>query len=168
MSVEFLTNYRDPEFWVLVGLILFFALLIYFKVPGAAMGAIDGRRKAIQNELDEARRIREEAQTLLNSLKLKRLETERQAKEMLAAAEAEAKLYEAEAKAKLEESLVRRQALAERRIALAESQAAQDVKAAAADLATEIAGVVLESRLKGKRSDPLVDGAISQLASRLS
>jgi F-type H+-transporting ATPase subunit b len=158
---------HEPEFWVAVALLMFFGLLVYFGVPKAALGAIDARGKAIQAELDEAKRIREEAQALLDSLKQKRAEAEVQAQEMLAAAEAEARRYEAEAKAKLEESLTRRQALAERKIAQAEAQASAEVKAAAAEMAAEAAESLLRKRLKGKRSDPLVDRGVEQLADRL-
>ena len=76
-------------------------------------------------------------------------------------------MFEAEAKAKLEESLIRRQRLTEQRIQAAEAQAAADVKAAAADLAAQMAEQVLKQRLVGATSDPLIDKAIGQLASKL-
>jgi F-type H+-transporting ATPase subunit b len=161
-------NPSEAEFWVLVALVAFFALLTFFGVPKMALGAIDGKRKAIQDELDEAARIRADAQALLEQIKQKRLETERQANEMLAHAEAEARRYEAEARERLEETLKRREALAERKIAQAEAQAAAQVKAAAVDAAAEITEQVLKGRLKGKRSDPLIDRAVPGLAQKLS
>ena len=92
-------NPADAEFWVLVALITFFVLLFLIGVPKKALAAIDGRRQAIQDELDEAARIRADAQALLEQIKQKRLETERQANEMLANAEAEARRLEIEARA---------------------------------------------------------------------
>ncbi|MBC6982295.1 F0F1 ATP synthase subunit B [Caulobacter sp. 17J80-11] len=160
--------FSEAEFWVGVGLLVFFGLLVFLKVPQKLLGALDGKAASIQAELDEAVRIRQEAQELLTSLKAQRVEAEAQAKAMLAEAEVEAKRLEADAKAKLDEQLTRRAAMAERRIALAEQQAAADVKAAAADLAAEAAEALLSKRLKGKRSDPLVDGAVEQLASKLA
>jgi F-type H+-transporting ATPase subunit b len=160
-------NPVEAEFWVLVALIVFFAALFLIGVPKKALAAIDGRRKAIQDELDEAARIRAEAQALLDQLKQKRLETERQANEMLANAEAEARRLETEARERLEESLKRREELAERKIAQAEANAAAEVKAAAVDAAAQIAEQILKGRLKGKRSDRLVDEAVSQLAAKL-
>jgi F-type H+-transporting ATPase subunit b len=161
-------NPTGAEFWVLIGLLIFFGVLIFAGVPKAAMKAIDGRRQSIQDELDEAARIRAEAQALLDSLKQKRLETERQANEMLANAEAEARRFETEARERLEESLRRREELAERKIAQAEAQASAEVKAAAVDAAAQIAEQVLKGRLKGKRSDRLVDEAVAQMAAKLS
>jgi F-type H+-transporting ATPase subunit b len=158
----------NAEFWVLVALVTFFGVLFFFGVPKMALGAIDAKRKSIQDELDEAARIRADAEALLEQIKQKRLETERHANEMLANAEAEARRYEAEARERLEESLKRREELAERKIAQAEARAAAEVKAAAVDAAAVLAEEVLKGRLKGKRSDPLVDQAVGGLTAKLS
>ena len=161
-------NPANAEFWVGVGLLIFFGIVIFVaKAPKAINAALDAKSAKIQADLDEAARIREEAQRLLTQLKAERAEAEAQAKDMLAAAQEEARRYEADAKAKLEESLARRQQLAERKIANAEAQAAAEVKAAAADLAAQAAEVVLTQRLPGVKTDPLVDRAISQLGSKL-
>ena len=161
-------NPANAEFWVGVGLLIFLGIVIFVaKAPKAINAALDAKSAKIQADLDEAARIREEAQRLLTQLKAERAEAEAQAKDMLAAAQEEARRYEADAKAKLEESLARRQQLAERKIANAEAQAAAEVKAAAADLAAQAAEVVLTPRLPGVKTDPLVDRAISQLGSKL-
>lgn len=161
-------NPANAEFWVGVGLLIFLGIVIFVaKAPKAINAALDAKSAKIQADLDEAARIREEAQRLLTQLKAERAEAEAQAKDMLATAQEEARRYEAEAKAKLEESLARRQQLAERKIANAEAQAAAEVKAAAADLAAQAAEVVLTQRLPGVKTDPLVDRAISQLGSKL-
>ena len=161
-------NPANAEFWVGVGLLIFLGIVIFVaKAPKAINAALDAKSAKIQADLDEAARIREEAQRLLTQLKAERAEAEAQAKDMLAAALEEARRYEADAKAKLEESLARRQQLAERKIANAEAQAAAEVKAAAADLAAQAAEVVLTQRLPGVKTDPLVDRAISQLGSKL-
>jgi F-type H+-transporting ATPase subunit b len=162
-----LLNPGGAEFWVGVGLLVFFGLLIFLKVPRALAGTLDARAQRIQSELDEAQRLRQEAEALLATLREERAQTERQAAEMLAAAEAEARRLEEEARVRLEEQIARRAALADRRIALAEQQAAQDVKAAAAELAARAAEAVLAQRLEGAASDPLVDRAVEQLATRL-
>ena len=160
--------FAEAETWVGVGLLIFLGIVIFVaKAPKAINGALDAKTAKIQADLDEAARIREEAQRLLTQLKAERAEAEAQAKDMLAAAQEEARRYEADAKAKLEESLARRQQLAERKIANAEAQAAAEVKAAAADLAAQAAEVVLTQRLPGVKTDPLVDRAISQLGSKL-
>ena len=161
--MDFLQN---AEFWVTIGLLIFIGVLIYAKVPAMAMTALDARGIKIRAELDEAVRLREEASTLLSQIKAQRLETEKLAAEILASAESEATRLRAEAKTKLAETIKRRQDLAERKIAIAEAQAAADVKAAAADLAAQIAEQVLAARVKGLKSDPLVDAAVTQLAGR--
>jgi F-type H+-transporting ATPase subunit b len=160
-------NPTEAEFWVLIALLTFFGVLFFIGMPKKVLATLDGRSKAIQDELDEAARIRAEAQALLADLKQKRLETERQANEMLANAEAEARRLEIEARQRLEESLKRREELAERKIAQAEAQAAAEVKSAAVEAAAQMAEQVLKGRLKGKRSDPMVDAAVRGMAAKL-
>jgi F-type H+-transporting ATPase subunit b len=157
----------NAEVWVAIGLLIFIGALIYAKVPGMALKALDDRGAKIKAELDEAVRLREEAGALLAQLKAQRLETEKLAADMLATAETEAERLRTEAKAKLEETIKRRQDMAERKIAIAEAQAAADVKAAAADLAAQLAEIVLTQRLSGLSSDPLVDDAVAQIGSKL-
>jgi len=158
--------FQNAEFWVAIGLLIFIGALLFAKVPAMAMKALDARGVKIKAELDEAVRLREEASQLLEQIKAQRLETEKLAAEILASATSEAERLRADAKIKLAESIKRRQELAERKISIAEAQAAADVKAAAADLATQIAEQVLTERVKGLKSDPLVDAAVSGLAGR--
>jgi F-type H+-transporting ATPase subunit b len=161
-------NPAEAEFWVGAGLLIFLAIVIFVaKAPRAVAAALDGQAAKIQSDLDEAARIREEAQRLLQELQAERDAAQRQAEDMLAAAQEQVRLFEADAKAKLEESLARRQKLTEQRIQIAEAQAAADVKAAAAELAAQMAERVLTQRLAGAKSDPLIDKAIGQLAGKL-
>ena len=158
----------NPELWVGVGLLIFFSILIAVGVPKLAGGKLDEMGAKIQNELDEAARLRAEAEALLKQIRAEKVEAEAQAAEMLRAAEADARALEADAKIKLEDALARREALAERRIAQAEAQATAEVKAAAADLAARTAEQILTARVSGQKGDPLLDDAISQIANRLN
>jgi F-type H+-transporting ATPase subunit b len=158
---------QDAEVWIAIGMVVFFAILIRAKVPGLAMKALDDRGAKIQAELDEALRLREEAQALLVSIKHEREAAERLGAEIIANAEADAKRMREEAQVRLEDQIQRRRAMAERRIANAEVQAALDVKAAAAEAAADLAGLLLADRLSGMTSDPLIDRAIADLAGKL-
>ena len=158
----------SAELWVLVGLLIFVAIVIAAGVPKMVAKALDDKGAKIQSELDEAARLRAEAEAMLAQIRQEKAEAEAQAAEMLAAAEADARRLEAEAKAKLEESLARRQALAERRIAQAEAQATTEVKAVAADLAAKAAQDILTARLAAAKSDPLIDAAIKQIGDKLN
>lgn len=161
-------NPAEAEMWVGVGLLIFLGIVIFVaKAPKLIAEALDAKAAAVKADLDEAARIRAEAQRLLEELRAERAEAEAQAKVMLADAHEEARRYEADAKAKLAESLTRRQELAARKIASAEAQAEAQVKAAAVDLAAQAAEAVLAGRLASVKSDPLVDRAIEQLATKL-
>ena len=159
---------QNAEIWIAIALAVLVGILIKAKVPSVAGKALDAHGERIQAELDEAKRLREEAQALLNSLTAERQKAEALATEMLETAKSEAKRMEAEAKAKLDEQIKRRAELAERRIASAETQAAADVRAAAADLATHIAETVLTARIAKAKSDPLIEQALEQLPGKLN
>jgi F-type H+-transporting ATPase subunit b len=159
-------NPAEAEFWVGAGLLIFLAIVLW-KGRGAITGALDAKAKQIQSDLDEAARLRTEAERLLTELRAERAEAERRAAEMLAEAEAEARRVEEEGRRKTEEQVARRAAAADRRIALAEAQAAQDVKAAAAALAAELAGTVLARRVAEGAADPLIDRGIAQIGGRI-
>lgn len=161
-------NPAHAEFWVAAGLVIFLAIVVFAaKAPKKVAAALDAQTATIQANLDEAARIREEAQALLETLKAERAEAERHAKDLLAQAKVQVELLEADAKAKLAESLARRQQVAERKIANAEAQAAAEVKAAAADMAAQAAETMLAQRLAGAKADPLVDAGIGQIATKL-
>src|SRR5579875_1810322 len=118
----------NPELWAAVGLILFLAIIVLTGAHRTAFAQLDAKGKAIQDNLDEAARLRKEAEAMLADIRAQREAAEAQGKAMLEEAKIEAKRLEAEAKVRLEETIARRTALADRRIATAEAQAAQDVK----------------------------------------
>jgi F-type H+-transporting ATPase subunit b len=155
----------EAEFWVGAGVLIFLGIVFFgAKAHKALFASLDAKAATIQADLDEAARIRDEAQRLLADLQAERAAAEREAQDMLATAKEQVRQFEAEAKAKLEESLARRQKLTEQRIAVAEAQAAAEVKAAAAELAAAMAEKVLTERLAGVTSDPLVDRALGQIS----
>ncbi|HYE43761.1 MAG TPA: F0F1 ATP synthase subunit B [Caulobacteraceae bacterium] len=158
----------NPEFWVGAGLVIFLGIIVLVGAPKKIAQGLDAKAATIQADLDEAARIRAEAEALLKQIQAERAEAEAQAADILANAKEEARLLEVSAKAKLEESIARREQMAERRIAMAESQAAAEVKAAAADLAAQATEAVLADRLRTQRSDPQIDAAIQGLAGKLS
>jgi len=158
---------QDAHVWEAIGLACFVGLLIYLKVPGVAFAALDDRGAKIQAQLDEATKLREEAERLLADIKVQREAAEHHAEEIVALAREEAVRLGEDSKVKLEEMIKRRGEMAERRIALAETQAAAEVKAAAADLAAQAAEAVLAARLAAAKSDPLVDAAVALIPSKL-
>ena len=115
--------YLDTHFWVAVGLFLFFALVIWKKVPGVLAKQLDARAAAISSELDEAKRLREDAAALLATYQAKAKEAEGEAAAILAAAQADAACLQAEGKAALEALVARRTKMAEDKIAQAEASA---------------------------------------------
>jgi F-type H+-transporting ATPase subunit b len=162
--MEFL---QDAHTWEAAGLVIFLGVLIYLKVPGMALAALDDRGAKIRAQLDEATKLREEAERLLADIRAQREAAEHHAVEIVALAQEEAARLAEDSKIKLEETIKRRGEMAERRIALAETQAAAEVKAAAADLAAQAAEALLAARLAAAKSDPLVDAAVALIPTKL-
>ncbi|HEV7417644.1 F0F1 ATP synthase subunit B [Tianweitania sediminis] len=133
----------DATFWATVALVLFLALIAYLKVPGMVTKSLDDRADRIRGELDEARRLREEAQQLLAEYQRKRAEAEKEAGDILAAAEREATMLRQDAKTKADEYVARRTTMAEQKIAQAEREAVNAVRSSAVDIAVEAARRVL-------------------------
>jgi F-type H+-transporting ATPase subunit b len=156
----------EAEFWVGAAFLVFVLILWRAKVPSAIAGVLDSRGQKIRAQLDEATKLRAEAESLLADIKTQREAAETSAKAMIAAAQADAVRLREEATVKLADDIERRRALAERKIATAEAQAAADVKAAAADLATQAAEAVLAARIAGATSDPLIDQGLAQIEGR--
>ncbi len=166
LELEF-WKFDNPELWVAVGMIFFLAILWFAGGFKTAMGALDSKAAVIQKDLDEAAKLRTEAEEMLATIRKERAEAEAQSKDILANAMAAAKQLEIDAKSKLEEQIQRRSELADRRIATAEAQATAEVRAAAADLAAQMAESVLVARLASAKSDPLVDVALGQIGTKL-
>lgn len=158
----------DAAFFALVGLILFFALLIYLKVPGTLAGGLDKRAAAIKHELDEARRLREEAQGLLAEYQRKARDAAAEAEEIVDQAKREAEALGAEAKKRMEDYVVSRTRLAEQKIAQAEAQAVQEVRALSADVAVAAAEKILAAKVKGEAAETLIRKSIADVRGKLN
>jgi F-type H+-transporting ATPase subunit b len=158
---------ETAEFWVLAAFVIFLALMLYFGVQKKLIGGLDARSKRIADDLDEARRLREEAQRVLGEYERKRREAEGEAEAMIASAKAEAERLAAEAKAKAEDFVARRTRMAETKIQQAEAQALADVRAAAADAATAAAGKILQARSGGEVGDALIRNGLQEVRNKL-
>ncbi len=162
-----MTLFADPAFWAMIGLLLFFAVLIYFKVPGSLGKQLDERAERISKELDEARKMRDEAQELLASYQRRQREAEVEAETIVEAAKKEAKRIREHAREDLEERLERRTRMAEAKIAQAEQEAAAEVKAAAADLAADAAEKLVRDKLDDKGRKTIFKTSLDALEQRL-
>ena len=154
--------------WALVSLILFLALLAYLKVPGMLTKSLDDRADKIRGELDEARRLREEAQQLLAEYQRKRKDAEKEASEVIAAAEHEAAGLVADARQKTDDYVKRRTAMAEQKIALAEAEAINEVRQSAVDIAVSAAQTIIAEKADEKTTGELFKSSVAELKERLN
>ena len=158
----------DSSFYALVALILFFVLIAFLKIPGKIGKQLDERAAKIQAELDEAKRLREEAQRLVAEYQRKRKEAEADAAEIVAVAEREAAAFTAEAKAKTEEFVARRTAQSEAKIKQAEADAINAVRSAAVDLAVAASTKLLAENVSNSEQSKLFAAAVSEVKAKLN
>ena len=156
----------DAEFWVIIALIVFIGVVLYIRVPRLLATALDNRIRRIEADLDEAARLRVEAQSLLDSYANKRAEAEAEAQGIVAAAREEADRLAKDAAVALEGLIGRRSKAVEEKIAQAEQQAIAEVRGRSADVAIEAARVIL-SRQMTEKGDALVSQAIEDVAAKL-
>jgi F-type H+-transporting ATPase subunit b len=153
----------EAEAWVAVAFVLFLGILVCVGAHRRVIDGIDQRQARIKAELEEARRLREEAQALLVEYQRKRHDADREAEAIIATANAEAERLAAEGKARLEDFVARRTKMAETKIAQAEAQALADVRSSAADAAVAAAEKILSTTAKGKIGDDLLARGIADL-----
>ncbi|TDQ63943.1 F-type H+-transporting ATPase subunit b [Maritalea mobilis] len=157
----------DATFWAFIGLVIFLALITYLGVPKKMTEALDNKSKQIADELEEAKRLREEAQALLAEYERKRKAAEDEAAEIVEAAKAEADRMTDEAQKSLDDLINRRTKAVEEKIAQAEAQALADVRARSADIAVEAAKIVLAEKM-AEKGDALIDAAIKDVSANLN
>ncbi len=158
----------ETENWVALGFLCFLGLLAYLGAHRKIIASIDGRQARIKSELDDARRLREEARSLLAEFERKGREAETEAAAIIASARAEAERLAAEAKARAEDFVARRTKMAEAKIAQAESQALAEVRSAAAEAAVAAAEKILAAAAKGKVAEDLLARGIEDIKQKFN
>jgi F-type H+-transporting ATPase subunit b len=157
----------NTDFIVVISFLLFIGILVYFKVPGMLSGMLDKRADGIKSDLDEAKALREEAQTILASYERKQAEVAGQAEAIVKTAREDAEAAAAQAKVDLEHSIARRLAAAEDQIASAQAAAVKQVKDQAVTVAVAAAADVIREKLTDKDRTALTKNAIKEVQAKL-
>lgn len=157
----------DTYFVVALAFVLFMGILYRYRVQDMLFSTLDARAERIRKELDDAKRLREEAQSLLASYERKQKEVEGLAQDIIARAEEDAKAAAEQAKKDLAVSLERRMKAASEQIASAEAAAVKQVKDRAVAIAVDAAGAVIAKAMTKKAADQRIDDAIAEVGRRL-
>jgi len=158
----------EAEDWVAIAFVVLMAAFAYLGVHRSMLRVLDHRRDRIKQELDDARKLKDEAAKLVADYRAKRESAVREAGEIVANARAEAERVAAEAKVRMEEFVARRTKMAETKIAQAEAQALADVRSAAAEAAVAAASKILSDTVKGSAADSLIVQGISDVRQKLN
>ncbi|WP_108816722.1 F0F1 ATP synthase subunit B [Loktanella sp. Alg231-35] len=157
----------NTDFVVWIAFVIFIGILLYFKVPGLVGGMLDKRADGIKSELNEAKALREEAQSLLASYERKQKEVQEQSARIVAAAKEEATNAAAAAKDDIAKSITRRLAAAEEQIASAEAGAIKEVRDQAIAVAVGAAKDVIAKQMDARSAGALIDDSIATVADKL-
>ncbi|MAU87287.1 MAG: ATP F0F1 synthase subunit B [Alphaproteobacteria bacterium] len=153
--------------WVAIGFILFILLLIYFKIPNQIIKILDDRSKKIKEELDEAKRLREAAQTILSEFQKKNTEAEQTAKTIIDNAKKLAKNYEKDAKDKFDQNVVRKKKLLDEKLNRLENDVINQIKDNITDIVLEtVKNSVKGNNIKPKVSQEIIDQGIEQIGKK--
>jgi len=156
----------EPESWVLVAFVIFVAVMLR-PIRRAALAALDKRAERIKSQIEEAERLRDEAQRLLAEHERKQRQALGEAEGILAHARAEAERHRERAAAELDAALKRREQQAMDRIAQAEAQAVAEVRGAAVDVAVAATRRLLRDKLDQAKQDELIGQAIKELPEKV-
>jgi F-type H+-transporting ATPase subunit b len=159
---------REPEFWVALGFVIVIAMLLYFGAPKMIGTMLDARAAAIKAELDEAKRLREEAERVYADYQARSARAEQEAQAIVVEARAEAERFAAESRATLKLQIERRAKLAQDKIGQAEVAAMAEIRTLAADAATAAAEKLIAARLNEARTAGLIVGSIKDLSAKLN
>jgi len=162
------TGLADPALWVAVAFFGFVAILLWKKVPAVLASTLDDRADQIRSELDEAKKLREDAQIVLADYQRKQREAETEAEEIIRQAQKEAEILASETEQKLAEQLERRTRQAEEKIKRAEQQAVSDVQRTAAQLSITAAKNILRNNGSGDNSDRLIEETLKAIPENFS
>lgn len=158
--------YASPEFWVAIGFFIFLAFV--FRPAGRAIiKMLDDRSNQIRERIDESIRLREEAQEMLATYERKQRDAMKEAEDIIARAQADARALSEKAAKDLEASLERRRRQAMERIAMAEAQAVQEVRDKAVEIAVRAAEQAIARSMTPERSSMLIDDTIAEMSKKL-
>jgi len=165
-AAEYETGLPWAEIWMLLALGILIALA-YRPARRAIVGALDARAAKIKTDLDEAQRLREEAQATLANYQRRQRDALGEAKQIVEHARRDSERMRAQAARDLEQILERREQLAMDRIAQAEASAIAEVREVAVDVAVDAARRMIRQQVKGQRASALIDESIQSLPGKL-
>jgi len=159
---------KEYEVWVAIGLLALIVFFVWKRVPGIVAKMLDDRAGAIAKELDEAKRLREEAAAVLAGYIQKAALAETEAAKIVADAKEDAERFAKETRVQLRQQIERRAQIARDKIEQAENAALDEIRALAADKAAAAAGKLIADKLDEGKADKLVSDSIQELPEKLN
>ena len=157
---------QDPTFWVAVAFVVF-DVLVFKPIKGALIGGLDAKIAEIRQEVEEAEKLREEAQSMLANYQRQQRQAIQDAEAIVARAKEEAERHRAEADEAMKDMVRRQEEQAREKVAQAEAAAIQEVRSMSVELAMAAAEKLLADRLAGDEGSHLIDSSIEDIPRKL-
>ncbi len=157
----------DESFFVALSFVTVIGAFLYLKLPQRLLSALDTKSAEIADALEQARKLREDAEALLADYEARRKSAEQQAEEIVTEARATAERLVEEAHVAMQAQFERRTQQAESKIARAEEQLVGEVRAAITRLAVDPAAHLIETGMSAQQANSLIEQNISELKDRL-
>lgn len=158
--------YHDPTYWVALGFVLFLGVFARFVLPRVLAG-LDARSNGIREQLEQASRLRAEAEEVLASFKVKQAEMEVEAARILEEARADAESLRMRAKEDLAQMIERRHQQATAKITMMEKKAEAEIRTKLVEIATQAAATLMREKLATEAVDPVTNRALAEIEQKL-
>lgn len=142
-----ISMFHEPRFWTSLAFVLFF-VIFGRKIWGVISSKLDERADNVRKNLDEATRLRREAEQMLEDSNREREQALIEAQQLIAASKAEAQALTEQAERDAAEMIARHEKIARERIEAAEQTALRDIREQAAALALTAARDVIAENLE--------------------
>lgn len=167
METEAHHFYTDPAFWVAIAFVVFIGVLLKYRIHKMIGNALDARAERIRNEIDEARTLKEEAQSILARYQREHRDAKKTADAMVEQVRTEADMMARDAQEALKATMKRQEKALEDRISQLEANAVKEVRAEAVDVAIKAAEDILGRELKGKNQKQLTENSVASVKKSL-
>ena len=156
--------YFDETAWVAIAFVIFIAL-VWRKASKAIAGILDSRSLLIENELKEAKSLKEEALEELRKSLQSQKNISNEAEKIIKDAQDAAKKIREDANVSCSEIIKRREEQAKQKIMALETEAVNNIKKITGSIIIESSKVFIESNLDKKENNNIISESSNQIKS---
>ena len=157
----------DATFWVAVSFVIFFAALIYFKIPQNVNNLLGKMIIDIKNEIEESEKLRTESKKLLDDAQTRLNTTEQETKKILDQAKEDSEKLVIEMNDKFQKTAEIKKNLAQTKIIQMKDSAIKEIKDTSIKIAVESVKKIITTSVDKSKLDNLFNKNLEETKSEL-